>query len=143
MFSLFNKNDFKRFLCFAFVFIFVFVCLFGFMLLCLHNFYIDVVNSTVSSIIDNVHEYYPDVPEEELIRVINGKSSNSSLSSVLEKYGYGSSSSEADSIVSNKYNFAYISKLQNCMNYGFFIECCFFIVFCFFCVFVLFVFKKN
>lgn len=132
MFRFFNMVEIKRLLLFCFIFIFAFVCLFGFVLFYLYNSYTNIVNFTVASIIDNVHSSYPDVPDEDLIKIISSKSTDSSI---LEMYGYGSFSDA---------NFAYIASLENHMYFGIFVGCCFLAIFGFvFLVFVLLIKRKE
>lgn len=136
MFKLFSRSEFKRLLFGSLFFIFIFVCFFATVLFFLYNSYANVVNSTVSGIIDNVHEFYPDVNEEDLIRIINSKSSDSysDFSSVLEKYGYVSEFTP---------NFVYIDALQHSMNVGIFIQCFFLAFFGFLCLLIFLLFKKK
>ncbi len=131
MFRFLRTIEIKRLVLLGIVFIFASVCLFGFILFYLYNSYTDIVNFTVSSIIENVHSSYPDIDDEELIRIIN---SNSFDSSILEMYGYNFSNT----------NFSYIANLENCMYFGVLICCCFLAVFGILClIFLLFVKRKE
>ena len=67
-----------------------------------YKIYEKIVNLTVSNLIDEIMEKYPETDEEELIRIINSKKQEQK-DEVLSKYGYTN-------------NISYIKELENSMN---------------------------
>lgn len=64
--------------------------------------YEKIVNLTVSNLIDEIMEKYPETDEQELIRIINSENQEQK-DEVLSKYGYTN-------------NISYIKELENSMN---------------------------
>lgn len=64
--------------------------------------YEKIVNLTVSNLIDEIMENYPETDEQELIRIINSENQEQK-DEVLSKYGYTN-------------NISYIKELENSMN---------------------------
>lgn len=65
--------------------------------------YVEIINSKVEEIIDNVIATYPDIREEDILKIIN--SSNKHNTQILKKYGY-------ENELSN------IKRLQNELNHS-------------------------
>lgn len=63
--------------------------------------YKKILNSTINSIINEVIEKYPNITEEQILKIIESKNNNNN--NILNKYGYG------DKI-------AYIKNIEDCMN---------------------------
>lgn len=71
--------------------------------------YEKTVNGAIAGLVDTIVEKYPDVSEEEIIKILKSTSSvkqiDSQTSKILQKYGYTN-------------NISYIKKMENSMNYN-------------------------
>jgi len=124
---MFKRSEIKKLFVFEFIFILIFVCIFTIILVNQYNTYVNIVNNTISNIFNNVVATYPNVNEEDLIKIINSKSFDNNA---LYKFGYDN-------------NFNYIYELKNSMLYGFFVECLFVIIFGIASFLVILFYKKK
>lgn len=94
-----NKIELKKYLKITFICIFIFCMLSSVFCLTEYRIYTVNYNNKIYSIITVLKEKYPDISEEEIIRILNSKSS--SKDKFLEKYGI---ELEKDSIVIENQN---------------------------------------
>ena len=97
-----NKESLKKVVIAGFILILISGLTIFIILTIQYKNYEKIVNLTVSNLIDEIMEKYPETDEEELIRIINSKKQEQK-DEVLSKYGYTN-------------NISYIKELENSMN---------------------------
>ena len=85
------------------IIIFIFAGMFLIVLQIQNKHYTKIINDKINSIVNNVVKNYPDVKEEDILKILNSKNNNSE--DILKKYGY-------DNEISN------INELQKEMDYA-------------------------
>ena len=82
-----KKRAFKKII--IYVLTIIVFCNIVFFLILLHqkNVYKKTVNNAIGGIIDEIVAKYPNVSEEELVRLLNNKN-DKEVSEVLKKFGY-------------------------------------------------------
>lgn len=97
-----NRENAKKIIISGIIFILVCIVVFMLVLNYQNKKYQITINEAINGIIDEVLKQYPEIPEEEIIKIINGSSAKES-SDILKKYGY-------------KQDMAYLKKLKNGMD---------------------------
>ena len=97
-----NKESFKKVVITGLILILISSLTIFIVLTIQYKNYEKVVNLTISNLIDEIMEKYPETDEQELIRIINSENQEQK-DEVLSKYGYTN-------------NILYIKELENSMN---------------------------
>lgn len=97
-----NKESFKKVVITGLILILISSLTIFIVLTIQYKNYEKIVNLTVSNLIDEIMEKYPETDEQELIRIINSENQEQK-DEVLSKYGYTN-------------NILYIKELENSMN---------------------------
>lgn len=97
-----NKESFKKVVITGLILILISSLTIFIVLTIQYKNYEKVVNLTISNLIDEIMEKYPETDEQELIRIINSENQEQK-DEVLSKYGYTN-------------NISYIKELENSMN---------------------------
>ena len=97
-----NKESFKKVVITGLILILISSLTIFIVLTIQYKNYEKIVNLTVSNLIDEIMEKYPETDEQELIRIINSENQEQK-DEVLSKYGYTN-------------NISYIKELENSMN---------------------------
>ena len=97
-----NKESFKKVVITGLILILISSLTIFIVLTIQYENYEKIVNLTVSNLIDEIMEKYPETDEQELIRIINSENQEQK-DEVLSKYGYTN-------------NISYIKELENSMN---------------------------
>lgn len=97
-----NKESFKKVVITGLILILISSLTIFIVLTIQYKNYEKIVNLTVSNLIDEIMEKYPETDEQELIRIINSENPEQK-DEVLSKYGYTN-------------NISYIKELENSMN---------------------------
>ena len=97
-----NKESFKKVVITGLILILISSLTIFIVLTIQYKNYEKIVNLTVSNLIDEIMEKYPETDEQELIRIINSENPEQK-DEVLSKYGYTN-------------NILYIKELENSMN---------------------------
>ena len=97
-----NKESFKKVVITGLILILISSLTIFIVLTIQYKNYEKIVNLTVSKLIDEIMEKYPETDEQELIRIINSENQEQK-DEVLSKYGYTN-------------NISYIKELENSMN---------------------------
>lgn len=70
----------------GFIIIFIFISIFFIVLQIQNKHYTKIMNSKINAIVNNVVENYPDVKEEDILKILNSR--NNYSEDILKKYGY-------------------------------------------------------
>ena len=97
-----NKESFKKVVITGLILILISSLTIFIVLSIQYKNYEKIVNLTISNLIDEIMEKYPETDEQELIRIINSENQEQK-DEVLSKYGYTN-------------NISYIKELENSMN---------------------------
>lgn len=97
-----NKESFKKVVITGLILILISSLTIFIVLTIQYKNYEKIVNLTISNLIDEIMEKYPETDEQELIRIINSENPEQK-DEVLSKYGYTN-------------NISYIKELENSMN---------------------------
>lgn len=97
-----NKESFKKVVITGLILILISSLTIFIVLTIQYKNYEKIVNLTISNLIDEIMEKYPETDEQELIRIINSENQEQK-DEVLSKYGYTN-------------NISYIKELENSMN---------------------------
>ena len=97
-----NKESFKKVVITGLILILISSLTIFIVLTIQYKNYEKIVNLTISNLIDEIMEKYPETDEQELIRIINSENQEQK-DEVLSKYGYTN-------------NILYIKELENSMN---------------------------
>lgn len=97
-----NKESFKKVVITGLILILISSLTIFIVLAIQYKNYEKIVNLTISNLIDEIMEKYPETDEQELIRIINSENQEQK-DEVLSKYGYTN-------------NISYIKELENSMN---------------------------
>ena len=97
-----NKESFKKVVITGLILILISSLTIFIVLTIQYKNYEKIVNLTVSNLIDEIMEKYPETDEQEVIRIINSENQEQK-DEVLSKYGYTN-------------NISYIKELENSMN---------------------------
>ena len=97
-----NKESFKKVVITGLILILISSLTIFIVLSIQYKNYEKIVNLTISNLIDEIMEKYPETDEQELIRIINSENQEKK-DEVLSKYGYTN-------------NISYIKELENSMN---------------------------
>ena len=97
-----NKESFKKVVITGLILILISSLTIFIVLAIQYKNYEKIVNLTISNLIDEIMEKYPETDEQELIRIINSENQEQK-DEVLSKYGYTN-------------NILYIKELENSMN---------------------------
>lgn len=97
-----NKESFKKVVITGLILILISSLTIFIVLTIQYKNYEKIVNLTISNLIDEIMEKYPETDEQELIRIINSENQEQK-DKVLSKYGYTN-------------NISYIKELENSMN---------------------------
>lgn len=104
-----NKESFKKIVIPGLGLILIGILVYFIILTIQYKSYEKTVNGTIAGLVDTIVEKYPDVSEEEIIKILKSTSSvkqiDSQTSKILQKYGYTN-------------NISYIKKIENSMNYN-------------------------
>lgn len=102
---MFNNKNFYKIIISGIGLILIAILSFFIMTTIQNNRYQKIVNATISSLIDEVIEHYPETSEEDIIKILKSadKAEKTEKMKILKKYGYTN-------------NLSYIQKLENEMD---------------------------